>query len=332
MGEYVSGYIYKYCSINTAKLILSNNEILLNTPANFNDPYDTSIIFDEDDLRAASDIILNYFGDLAMMKVLGEHYHSFPWYYKLLSIPAKFRFKLNNRMNQKYEEYRPAMNYTRLIRVFNSLGMKNGKEGSSSRKALDDVIEIRESGAIGSALANEIAEKSKELVVSCFSKSSDSILMWGHYANNNRGACIEFDNESFLDVVYSNKRSKMRIKKIMYKILWKNYSGAETNFTNSNESKYMLAIAPFLAKSSDWKYEKEVRCIYPNSSDKIILREDQYFYKMGKIKSITLGCRIPEDERNEMIDLSRIKGIEIFEMVLSKDTYLLEKKLIESYE
>ena len=32
---------------------MENNEILLNEPKNFNDPYDTNILFDENDLSKA---------------------------------------------------------------------------------------------------------------------------------------------------------------------------------------------------------------------------------------------------------------------------------------
>ena len=60
--------IYKYCSSNVARLILDNNLIKLNAPSSFNDPYDAKVLFDEKDLRISSDIVMNYFGELAMRK------------------------------------------------------------------------------------------------------------------------------------------------------------------------------------------------------------------------------------------------------------------------
>lgn len=60
--------IYKFCSSNVAKLIIENNQIRLNIPSEFNDPYDSKVLLDERDLRISSDIVMNYFGEIAMRK------------------------------------------------------------------------------------------------------------------------------------------------------------------------------------------------------------------------------------------------------------------------
>ena len=60
MGK--SRTIFKYCSLDVSTLILENNEVLLNESKNFNDPYDTNILLDEEDLNKAKDILINYSG------------------------------------------------------------------------------------------------------------------------------------------------------------------------------------------------------------------------------------------------------------------------------
>lgn len=86
--------IFKYCSLDLSALIMENNEILLNEPKNFNDLYDTNILFDENDLSKAKDILINYSLDIAMKEVIKNHYKDFKWWQKIIAIPAKGTIKL----------------------------------------------------------------------------------------------------------------------------------------------------------------------------------------------------------------------------------------------
>jgi len=324
--------IFKYCSTSTAKQILFNDEILLNSPINFNDPYDTDIMFDNKDLEAASNIIINYFMDLAVMKVIEEHYHSLPFCQKIIAAPAKLSLKLNDISNRKFHEYRPTINYSRMLDIFTSLGIKNGVVGSASRLALENIMTVKKNGIIEDELSKTIIDKSKDLVISCFSKKEDSILMWAHYADNNRGLCLELENEDFLEMYYSSEKSSMKIKKLMYKILWHYHMGSKFEIVKSDQSEYLLAIAPFLTKADDWKYEQEVRCIFNKNNIKVLKKDDKYFYKMKAIKSITFGCRTPNDEKNEITKIALEKGIKTYETILSKESYRLVKIPLQSHE
>lgn len=320
--------IYKYCNYDKAILILEKNQIRLNTANNFNDPYDAKILFSDKDIRVSSDIIMNYYGEIAIREVLEKHYKKFPLRHKLLALPARLNLYLNQKSNKKFQEYRPAMNFSGLIRLFNKLGLKNGEENSASQKALEDITNLRDDRIIENAISKNLMEKSEELLISCFSKSSSSVLMWSHYANNNKGVCIEFENENFLEVVYSIKRSIMRTKQIIYKILWGIHSGSNLVFQNTKKIKYLLTIAPLLTKSKDWEYENEVRCILPITSEKVIQRDNMYFYKMKNIKSITLGCRVSQNEKLQLVKICKNKNLHLYEMLLSKDSYELVRNRI----
>lgn len=321
--------VFKYCSLQTAEKILANNYVLLNTPNHFNDPYDTDIVFDKKDLKSAAQIIINYTLDLAMMKVLREHYHTLPLIQKIIAAPAKLRFKLNDITNKKFQEYRPTINYSRMLEIFTRIGLKNGKPGSESQVALENIMQLKNDHLIETELEKLVSEKSKELLISCFSKVDDSILMWAHYADNNKGICIEFENEDFLEMFYSSEKSSLKIKKLMYKVLWHHYEKSKFEVNENDESKYMLSILPFLTKSDEWEYEKEVRCMLSKNNSKAILQDDnRYYYSMKRIKSMILGCRVSSDDRDKMIKIAESRNLPIYEMVLSKDTYKLEKKQI----
>jgi len=139
----IENSIFKYCSSKTAKLILLNNEVLLNKPNEFNDPYDSSLMFEERDLKIARDVLLNYVADIALKKVLKEHYHVLPFKHKIIALPATWTMKLSENSNKRFKEYKPVLNYAKWIGLFARLGLKNGKERSNSQKALDDLYTLK---------------------------------------------------------------------------------------------------------------------------------------------------------------------------------------------
>lgn len=317
--------IFKYCSSKTAKLILLNNEVLLNKPNDFNDPYDSSLMFEERDLKIARDVLLNYAADIALKRVLKEHYHVLPFRHKIIALPATWTMKLNDYRNKRFKEYKPVLNYAKLIGLFARLGLKNGKERSNSQKALDDFIYLKNSGKIEESISKAVQEASATLSISCFSKIEDSVLMWSHYADNNKGICLEFENEGFLDVSYSEERTAIRIRKIMYKILWNFHTKEKIEISKKELPIFLIAIAPLLTKSKDWAYEKEVRCIFNSSNKQLISRNDQFFYRLKTLKSIILGCRTSENDKCDFIKIAQQKGVPVYEIVLTKDTYSLKK-------
>lgn len=321
----IGNSIFKYCSSETAKLILSNNEVLLTKPNDFNDPYDSSLMFEDKDLEIARDVLLNYVADIALKKVLEEHYHQLPFRQKIIVLPATWTMKLSDYNNKRFKEYKPVLNYAKWIGLFTRLGLKNGKEESNSQKALDDFIDHKNSGKIEKSISKAVQDATATLLISCFSKIDNSVLMWSHYADNNKGICLEFENEGFLDVSYSEERTAIRIRKLMYKILWNFHTKEKLEISKKELPIFLIAIAPLLTKSKDWAYEKEVRCIFNSSNKQLISRNDQFFYRLKTLKSIILGCRTSENDKCDFIKIAQHKGVPVYEIVLTKDTYLLEK-------
>jgi hypothetical protein len=321
--------IFKYCSIDVSTLILENNEILLNEPKNFNDPYDTNILLDEKDLSKAKDILINYSLDIAMKEVIKNYYKDFKWWQKIIAIPAKGTIKLQEITNRKNKEYKPILNYSRMMQSFTSMGLKNGTKDSESQIALNELIKTRNSGVIEETLSESIMDTTNNLLITCFSKIPDSMLMWSHYADNSKGVCLEYENEDYLDVQYSNKRGKFIISKVMYKILWYYHSREKEQKSEKEMTSFLIAITPFLTKSNVWSYEEEVRAIYSKNSMQIIEKDGQFFYKMKRLISITLGYRVSEIEKCKFIEFSQKHKIRLYQMELSHETFDLIRKEIE---
>ena len=89
---------------------------------------------------------------------------------------------------------------------------------------------------------------SKHLKVICLSKTYSNPLLWGHYANSNKGICLGFDVECpIIPVEYKAGRVDLT-----------EYGWIRTNL-NIIETENIPWAKLLSAKHRDWKYEKEYR-------------------------------------------------------------------------
>lgn len=84
--------------------------------------------------------------------------------------------------------------------------------------------------------------------MTCFSKSDDILLMWSHYADSHKGACLTFDIDKdkdffWLPYIVEYPDTYPKINFVKEKDIHKRY-------------KHILAM-----KSKDWEYEQEVRVV-----------------------------------------------------------------------
>jgi hypothetical protein len=116
---------------------------------------------------------------------------------------------------------------------------------------------------------NKIIEGKEKVLICSFSKEPDNILLWSHYADGCRGACIEVEadtNDGYpMTDVYYTKRT--------------------VTFPKNRIHNLTKVIPPLLLimKNVKWKYEKEVR----------MLSNNKYIYG-PKITSVLLGNRISD--------------------------------------
>ena len=88
----------------------------------------------------------------------------------------------------------------------------------------------------------------------CFSRHHYSPLMWAHYADRNKGACLVFsvktepDFAKFLPVKYTKERAIRNFKKKL----------PDLSIQNLDEQKLVELCA---TKELDWSYEEEVRLL-----------------------------------------------------------------------
>ena len=159
---------------------------------------------------------------------------------------------------------------------------------------------------------------SKVIGVSCFSTSSDNILMWSHYANKHRGVCIEYDfslleqleniNAFLLPVMYSNERPLLPFEKLELE-----------NGQAKQESVIRIMpdlIRAILTKSKFWDYENEWRFI--------ALAEPKQPVKLPIISRIFTGSNITEENFQKVVSAIGNRHIPITKYSLKRDKYELE--------
>lgn len=179
--------------------------------------------------------------------------------------------------------------------------------------------------------------------IACFSEKKDSLCMWGHYGDDYKGICVEYDltkldfkkdNEilnGLYPIIYSDKRynSGTDIHNLLL--------GIKTDDLSSYENNYEMLCeidSLYMVKSQEWEAEKEwryLRNIYINSHYEELSRpiKDEAYVDMPCISAVYLGLRIDEIARecianiikNMNFDRSEDKKIRLYDMKLEKDKY-----------
>ena len=141
------------------------------------------------------------------------------------------------------------------------------------------------------------------------SESNRISLMWSHYANSHYGFCIGYGVENHnhlgngrcLPVDYGGYKS-LGLMEIV--------KGIEKKDFDFGKKMYGAMV---LSKDPNWKYERERRILYSQSS--------QLITPDFSIKSITFGLRMKESHRKILINLMGGKSVCFFQVEKRNDSY-----------
>lgn len=310
--------IYKYTSLESAIKILENNAVALNNPQNYNDPFDSVIDFDADDIEKSISIVIEYYLIQEFLKLLNDKNIKVGFLTKLIMKWDRFGINLNLKVSKKNKYYDSIPGAQTLTKFIVRYVAKN------EEKTFDELKE---------KYTNEIIQKVKKVrnnsLISCFSKRYDSILMWSHYGDKHKGICIEFDrpDKDFLDVKYSTKRCKFDLEDTTRRVLGYMLSNEEVDV---NDKGLIRCISkPFIVKSLDWQYEEEVRCILSSNSEGVIVGDELKLYTMPtRITKIYIGCKVDtkSNEYEELLRIANERNIEIVKLTESETTFSLKER------
>ena len=182
--------VYKYCSLETAIMILESNSVILNNPDSFNDPFDSYLIPTKKSEKESFNLLLNYtFFDYLKGLAFDSDFSTL-----ILQPLICFYDALMNR-NKEFVKI-PLLNT--YYNIFNKIVYKHDFSNDMKDAKRKFSIEMKNT-------YNNIRDNS---LITCFSKRNDSILMWSHYGDKHKGICFELKNneELYNKVSYKNRR------------------------------------------------------------------------------------------------------------------------------
>lgn len=274
MADQGRQYFYKYVSRDTSKIILTNRTVRWSSPRLFNDPFDTQmdLIFDFD------------FDDLAE-----------PFGNELIRI-----IESGSAIPEKTIADKPHLVFLEATRQ-----MVNGKLSPEVRnKILEFVPEqtqrLRE---LLPKFQDEIREVFRNMSLLCVSEPHDNLLMWSHYADQHKGAVLEF--KCIPDPDYDTPlcaakpveyQRKMPILATLEDFIASSLGQEGVDWGEKIYNKIAFT------KSIDWAYEREWRCVTKLRNPDGPGYEDIPFFPQ-EITKIYLGCRMVDRDIYEILGL-----------------------------
>lgn len=148
--------------------------------------------------------------------------------------------------------------------------------------------------------ANEYISKLRENTrVIAFSDRYDSPLLWAHYANSYRGACLHFlggrmqaiNRFEIGQVSYAEQRPLYPLSLALALAYPSMHSERERIYRW--ESSKLISFT----KAADWSYEREYRIVYD------VKRATNFIFQRDSLASIIVGPHMPKDDVNRLVEI-----------------------------
>lgn len=164
------------------------------------------------------------------------------------------------------------------------------------------------------------------MLVSCFTQKNENRVMWGNYADNNKGICIEYNLYDFKkdylvkschEVKYFSPDEYPDVTNILLNIL------------KSNPLDFIDSI--FLNKTDDWNYEEEWRLIFRNDP---VFRpfikkiNSNYYIKLPKPRAIYVGVNITDENKKKIEEICKSREISLIQMKTNGLMYSFDDEMI----
>lgn len=300
--------IYKYLPKDGAIESLKTSSVLLKCPVDYNDPFDCLFYIDKKEKRKAYKLFINYYLFKEMHKLFyieKKEPINYKTYAKVL--------KANIGQTAKIVERTKRYTYQLYIWMYHKLASMMVKTNiDEMQEKFDEMID-------------SVLPKVREAaLVTCFGLDNKSVLMWSHYGEKHEGACFEYevpDNDIYKEIKYNKKAPIFKLTKLIEVILGHDFVNEKID---ANNDLYGFTLKPLLTKSKDWKYEKEVRCVFSKSesNERIFNKDDKILLRMPKPTKIYLGCKATESYADEIKKYSGDITVEY--MKISASEYKVE--------
>lgn len=162
--------------------------------------------------------------------------------------------------------------------------------------------------------------------VICFSGAKhngwDNEMMWAHYADRQKGICLEFD-EAALKNSINNHFPGTRFEfqdvdyeqKITRRGPWVNWNGRLFHEENVRNFLEALSRQVTFNKSHFWEKEDEKRLLFLNHSERLFIPI------RGALKAVHIGLGIPKPAHDEIFNAIWGKDIKLYVMIYQHNRY-----------
>lgn len=264
-----------------------NDAIYAVTADKFNDPYDTLVRYDKEEIKRSVNTIVSY-ETIEGMKA---------WFAQGKDLPEEVKQILPGDLIDFLKDA--------LLSIDDFTVLKDNIE--ESRRNLVNLIE---------SYFPILTETTKRYsTMACFSESVNSVLMWSHYANSHQGFALEYDfrptlekpikNVGLYPVIYDDERMDVS--------LYMAWSFLRMLGIEANNPDITSFIKIALHKSSIWAYEKEWRMIDCTLRDITDSKPSEILYKP---MAIYYGRHISKEHKELLHEIAQAKGIKEYEMYI----------------
>ena len=296
---------------NYSQEALENNTVFLQQPSLFDDPYDCTVLVDEQEFARHR---ITHYAQLCGLTVSPE------WDYSKIAYEFScFLYEGIKAGKQMLELFPICPNSKDMVELQNEVFALSLQADLYQLPPTSNIWEQMFYNAIHREYVDVHSNLIQKFRVSCFTETPYSILMWSHYANNHKGFCIEYEVPTYTEpyvhlyhnlmpVIYGNQRVPileqctrvLQSPRVTPDILWDIY-------------KYGL-----LMKSDEWRYQNEWRLI---SWDDLLSSDGHYNCRFFKIKKVYLGNRMDTKDRLRVIKICKDRQIPYTGVIIAPDKY-----------
>lgn len=311
-NEHMPASLFKFYPFNQNSIkCIETNNVFMNNPRNFNDPFDCVLCASEKEFL--KQYLIDY---LTKTNAVAREILTEEEFNKL-----KYSRCEDTKYGSVYKTFESVvfrLTYDEDKHEMRKGDLEIGKVLDRARHEYENALETLREETVGiTSFAN----------INKF-KLTSYMELWAHYAQNHEGFCVEYDLTQTIDDATANAmaiggllpcsygaRQIVLSKQKIYKYIMKN------PFTIHEKMDFEKSIILFfLTKSSSWRYENEWRLILPWDICEIYGNMIPFF----PIKAIYIGCRMPVDNMEFMYRFAQRKKIALYDMGLHEYRFELE--------
>ena len=282
--------LYKYQSFNELSLKnLKDQKIYFNSPLNFNDPYESlnpltysplsnnskaKVLAQISGISNAESTILKFLENEIDIQDLAQMHEIM-----LTLNPANAEAILKSNDIEKDDYLNPSENLLDNPDLLNAIiqGLQQ-----SIFSVFDESVQR--------VMKNLRKQSSKEYGVSCFSDSSDNMLLWSYYADGHKGFCLEFDTN------YDPFRKAIKVRYVKESLEFP----VDKLMNGKIDSTDLLTLL-FGTKNILWEHEREWRTFHKNNAQ-------LYGYETSSLTGIYFGSEMQDSTREILLTVLKAQN------------------------